>query len=549
MLIRSLILISVSLVFANPSCTKKSSEKKTPPQSSAPKTDKSPKDSDQNKESSQAGQLNGSTPGKGGPETGQEENPGQSAGKLPSLKSALALNPDLLKKSSQELLALYRPFLNGAAWNPKMTRVDPILEWNQIMLDANARDYEGQTPEQAGPTRASRAFAITQLAMYDAYVSVIQASDPYLPLVKVPANTNATVAASVAAYVSLHYLYPGQATRFEQAIHTSLQRYSYGVAEYNGILLGKYMALRMLSDRRNDGSEVTERYEPSDEIGTHDVDPLNPGQGFLDSNWGNVRPFALPNATRFAAPSLPSLGSREYAAAFEEVKTLGGDGVTTPTTRTKEQTIIGIFWAYDGTPGLGVPPRLYNQIVRTIAIQKQNEVSENARLFALVNMAMADAGIQAWADKYNAVFWRPIRGIRLGDQDGNFRTVGNAQWTPLGAPASNTRRRNFTPNFPAYISGHAIFGAASMGMIQNFYGTDSIAFSLISDEFNGRTTGSDGKVRPVISRSYKTLTQAIEENSQSRTYLGVHWRFDQTEGQRAGLSIAEFIAESQLRLR
>jgi hypothetical protein len=525
-----------------PSCTKKSSKKPVPVVSSAPQVNPT----------KTGGQLNGSGLGNDDTEKGQEENPGQNpgqnSGRLPGLESALALTPDLLKKSSQELSELYRPISSHVAWNPKTTRVDPILEWNEITLDANARDHEKQSPEQGGPTRTSRAFAIIHLAMYDAYVSVIQVSDPYLPLVKAPANTNAAVAASVAAYVTLRFLYPSQSPRFEDAIRSSLQRYAYGVAEYNGIMLGKYMALRMLLDRRNDGSDVVGRYEPSGDIGTHDVDPFNPEQGFLGPNWGNVRPFAVPNTSRFAAPSVPALRSREYAAAFEEVKTLGGDGVKTATKRTAEQTVIGIFWAYDGTPGLGTPPRLYNQIARTIAIQMKNRVSENARLLALANMAMADAAIVCWADKYDAIFWRPVRGIRYGDQDDNPRTAGDSQWTPLGAPASNTRNRNFTPNFPAYTSGHAVIGAASMGMIQKFYGTDNISFSFRSDEFNGRTTGSDGNVRPVISRTYQTLSQAIEENGKSRIYLGIHWPFDRTEGIRSGLGIAAFIAESQLRL-
>ncbi|HYX34241.1 MAG TPA: vanadium-dependent haloperoxidase, partial [Oligoflexus sp.] len=286
---------------------------------------------------------------------------------------------------------------------------------------------------------------------------------------------------------------------------------------------------------------------PSGNIGTHDVDPLNPEQGFLDPAWGSVRPFAIPNTTRFTAPPPPSLRSREYAAAFDEVKKLGGDGVTTSTKRTDEQTIIGIFWGYDGAPGIGTPPRLYNQVARTIAVQKKNKVSENARLLALVNMAIADAAIQCWSDKYKYILWRPIRGIRMGDRDGNSQTNGNSDWSPLGAPTSNTRNRNFTPNFPAYTSGHAVLGAAGMGMIQQFYGTDNIAFIFVSDEFNGKTRGSDGNIRPFISRSYSSITQAIDENADSRIYLGVHWRFDLTEGVQSGLGIAEYIAEARLK--
>ncbi|HYX35845.1 MAG TPA: hypothetical protein VE954_22325, partial [Oligoflexus sp.] len=431
----------------------------------------------------------------------------------------MSLSPDMLEKSPQELLDLYKPIKGSGSWDPKTITTDPILEWNEIMLEANAQDHARTPPDQPGPTRTSRAFAITQLAMYDSYISVVKVSEPYLAAVNSPANTNAAVAVSVAAYVSLRFLYPNQAARVDQVIRESLKRYSYGVAEYNGILLGKYIALRLLVERKNDGSENRGRYAPSGNIGTHDVDALNPEQGFLDPAWGSVRPFAIPNTTRFTAPPPPSLRSREYAAAFDEVKRLGGDGVTTSTKRTDEQTIIGIFWGYDGAPGIGTPPRLYNQVARTIALQKKNKVSENARLLALVNMAIADATIQCWSDKYKNILWRPIRGIRMGDRDGNSQTYGNSDWSPLGAPASNTRNRNFTPNFPAYTSGHAVLGAAGMGMIEQFYGTDNIAFTFVSDEFNGKTRGSDGNIRPFISRSYSSITQAIDENADSRIYL------------------------------
>ena len=162
-------------------------------------------------------------------------------------------------------------------------------------------------------------------------------------------------------------------------------------------------------------------------------------------------------------------------------------------------------------------------------------------------MAIADATIQCWADKYTHVFWRPILGIRFGDQDGNSRTEGNPKWVPLGAQASNTRNSNFTPNFPSYTSGHAVLGAAGMSAIRSFYGTDRIAFTFVSDELNGFTRGSDGQVRPRVPRSFISLTQAIRENAESRLYLGIHWRFDLEAGIQSGLGIGEFVVDNQLR--
>src|SRR5262249_1804362 len=167
----------------------------------------------------------------------------------------------------------------------------------------------------------------------------------------------------------------------------------------------------------------------------------------------------------------PALTSLQSTTAYYEALLFGGDGTTTPTLRTPEQTQIGIFWGYDGSANLGTPPRLYNQIVRVIAADHHNTMEQNARLFALVNIAMADAGIECWDTKYTYDFWRPIVAIRNGGTDGNPLTVGLPNWAPLGAPATNavgTGVLNFTPPFPAYTSGHATFGAAAFHTVADF---------------------------------------------------------------------------------
>jgi hypothetical protein len=235
------------------------------------------------------------------------------------------------------------------------------------------------------------------------------------------------------------------------------------------------------------------------------------------------------------------LGSQEYTDAYNEAMSLGGDGIHTPTTRTAEQTEIGLFWAYDGTPGLGVPPRLYNQITGVICQQMGNTEVQNARLLALVNIAMADTGIAVWDTKYVNNFWRPITAIREGDTDGNPDTTADPNWTPLGAPADNHSGTNFTPPFPAYTSGHAGFGAALFRTLADFYGTDDVTFTIGSDEFNGRTLDARGKVRPVIFRTFNSFSAAAEENGQSRIYLGIHWHFDKVEGIMEGDNVADSV--------
>lgn len=173
--------------------------------------------------------------------------------------------------------------------------------------------------------------------------------------------------------------------------------------------------------------------------------------------------------------------------------------------------------------------------------EQHNSVYENARLFALVNIAMADGGIQSWDVKYLYDFWRPIIAIRAANADGNPLTVREADWMPLGAPRSNDPGgTNFTPPFPAYTSGHATFGAATFRTLADFYGRDDITFSFTSDEFNGVTKDQNGSARPVVTRTYRSFSQAAEENGQSRIYLGIHWSFDKVHGIAAGNAIADY---------
>jgi PAP2 superfamily len=252
---------------------------------------------------------------------------------------------------------------------------------------------------------------------------------------------------------------------------------------------------------------------------------------------------------QFRVPPPPRLVHRAYAKAFDEVKRLGGDGIMTPTERTEDQTIAGIYWAYDGTPSLCAPPRLYNQIAVEIADQMDSNDVELARLLALVNVAMADAGIAIWESKYHYNYWRPVTGIREADEgsgptgagDGNPATIGDPNFTPLGAPASNLNGPNFAPPFPAYPSGHAGFGGALFQILRNFYGTDDIAFTFVSDEFNGLTRDNEGNLRPLMPRSFSSLSEAEEENGQSRIYLGIHWAFDKTEGIKQGRQVADYV--------
>lgn len=419
---------------------------------------------------------------------------------------------------------------------------DAILHWNAVALQAVADDHTPwivSSPDQGGPTRTARALAIVHAAMYDALNSIAGGHTPYLIYQQAPAGASADAAVGQAAHDTLVKLYPKQKAKFDAELQAWLAQIPNGKSETDGIAVGKAVANAILTVRKDDGSDLEQTHQSSLEPGRHQPDPLHPDQGLLTPKWGKVSPFGVKKIEKFHAPPPPALDSLEYLAAFNEVYNLGGDGVNTPTTRTAKQSQIGIFWGYDGSPGLGTPPRLYNQIARTIAVQRGNTEADNARLFALLNIAMADAGIASWYSKYEYDFWRPIVGIRNAHLDGNPLTQADPNWMPLGAPASNMGGTNFTPPFPAYTSGHATFGAAAFGTLRHFFGTDKIKFSFTSDEFNGVTKDQNGQVRPVVTRTYKSLSQATMENAVSRIYLGIHWRFDATDGINQGNAIAK----------
>jgi PAP2 superfamily/Vanadium chloroperoxidase N-terminal domain len=429
----------------------------------------------------------------------------------------------------------------------ELMSADAVFRWNTVALDAVAADYSlTSAPEQAGPTATARALAIVQIAVFDAVNCIDHAAEPYLLRVKMPKSASVDAAVAKAAHDTLVALYPKQEATFNRDLADDLAAIPNGRSERLGIMSGRMAAQRILKARAHDGSDANPAYNQPVKPGTWESFPGEPTA--VGTAWGMVKPFGMDETKDFLAPLPPALNSAMYAAAYDEVKALGGDGVTTPTIRTPEQTQIGIFWGYDGTPGLGTPPRLYNQIAQVVARQQGNTEVQNARMFALINIAMADAGIASWDAKYTYDFWRPVRAIRQvgpnGENlnDGNPATAADPTWTPLGAPATNEPgKTGFTPPFPAYVSGHATFGAAVFETLTKFYGADDIAFSFTSDEFNGVNKNPDGSVRPVVTRSFDSFSSAAYENAQSRIYLGIHWGFDRDQGLKVGSAVADYV--------
>jgi hypothetical protein len=319
---------------------------------------------------------------------------------------------------------------------------------------------------------------------------------------------------------------------------------------------GRLVGLAHLDYRKNDGADLVDGYVGGNGPGNHRPDPNNPNQGYLGARWGEVKPFCIqtlntdPLGTYL--PDYPAFSDPQYRTDFIEVRRKGaqarGSGSTA---RTATEEATGLYWAYDGAKGLGTPPRLYNQIVREIAMHQLNaassvnSVAENARLFALVHAGMADAGIIAWRAKYFYNLWRPVIGIREDDSGTGptglgtgVTAAGDPFWQPYGAPNSNRPgAKNFTPGFPAYPSGHATFGTTVFEIVRAFYSGVTVEFDFVSEEINGKTLDIDGSVRTHVKRHYN-LDDAITDNLESRVWLGVHWRFDGEGGKSAGIAVA-----------
>ncbi len=439
--------------------------------------------------------------------------------------------------------------------------LDSLHRWNVIAINASGLDHTPVAPgenrvfgEQLGPGRSSRAMAIVHIAMFDALDAVGGGYTSYTGTQAASGSVSVDAAISQAARDTLAAMFPSQTPTFNAYLAEDLARVTNGQQRARGIDLGQRTAAAILAMRLNDGSQIPEPvvgvdYFTSDLPGHWRQDPISLIPLALGTHWGECIPFVVNSPTQFRAPPPPDMTSAAYTAAYNEAKNLGGDGITTATQRTEEQTFIGTFWAYDGTPSLCAPPRLYNQITVQIADQRGLNSIQFARLLALVNVAMADAGANIWESKYHYDFWRPITGIRESDRgtgpthlgDGNPDTIGDRRFMPLGAPASNLTGPNFTPPFPAYPSGHAGFGGALFEVMRRFYGTDNIAFTFVSDEFNGQTRDHNGNIRPYRPRSFSNLSQAEEENGQSRIYLGIHWSFDKTEGIALGRSVGDYV--------
>ena len=347
---------------------------------------------------------------------------------------------------------------------------------------------------------------------------------PYLVTRRAQSWASEEAAAAVAAHDVLVSVLPAQQATLDAALASSLAAVPNGKAEDAGVAFGKLVASRMIAERADDGSTDVVTYVPGNEPDDWQPTPPNFPTAALPQ-WATVEPFGISSPDQFRAAPPPSLNSPAFTAAFNQIKAIGAQGSTT---RTAEQTDIARFWA--GPSGTVQPPGHWNSIARGVADSQDNSLAENARLFAQLNIGMADALIAAWDTKYAYSFVRPVTAIRNADNDGNPDTVGDATWLPLLT----------TPGHPSYMAAHSTLSATAATVLAEFYGNDAIPFTSTAETTAGGTT---------ITRSFDSFSEAAQEAGASRIYGGIHWSFDNEAGLEAGHSIGEFVAGNVLRPR
>ena len=388
---------------------------------------------------------------------------------------------------------------------------DAVTAWN-----ANAGDAAiaaGLAPSN-NPLHESRLYAVMHLAIHDALNAIDRRSRPYA--VNLPANPGASPEATVAAaardvlvplLTQLPHPIVGAAgvEIVEDDYSDALAAIPEGPAKTQGVELGQAAAEALLALRAADGSDTPlfdSGYPQGTEPGEY---RFTPGFTFVFApGWADVTPFVLNDSSQFRPGPPYAVTSKKYTADFNEVKAIGGDDVTTPSARTAEQTEIALFWVESS-------PLQWNRIARTVSGSEGLDMWENARLFGLLNMALADGYIGSFETKSHYNYWRPVTAIQTADTDGNPSTSADPTWTPL-VP---------TPPIPDYDSAHSVEGGAAAGVLKRFFGTDDIGFTTCSLTLPAGSTCADAS--PVL-RSYTSFSQAEEENGLSRILVGFHFR-------------------------
>lgn len=390
----------------------------------------------------------------------------------------------------------------------KLVDADVVLQWNRVAYETIGAGVQPAT------VHSGRTTSMVHLAMFDAINSIEGGYNKYLTEVPGTKHASAEAAAAKAARDILVALFPTRQSIYDAELAMSLDGIEENRAK-QGIMVGEIVAANMLAARANDGWSATPPpyVLPATPGNWQPTPPANAAAAF--THFGSVMPFATTSGSQFTPNPPPAITSAQYAADFNETKTIGS---ATSVTRTAEQTQIALIWA--NGPASAVT---WNNVARSVAIARGNSLAENARLFALLQIAYHDSLQQTFASKYAYGLWRPITAIRRADEDGNPGTDRVDGWTPLIA----------TPPYPTYAGNAAGHSMGQATILAQFFGRDDIPFAT-----NFVVPGSP----PVtITRLYPGFTSMADEQARSRIYGGIHFAFDTTAGQSIGRNVANYI--------
>jgi hypothetical protein len=419
------------------------------------------------------------------------------------------------------VLLVARPIAAGA---------DAVITWNAnaaTAATAACLHISGNGPAE------SRLYAMVHAAIHDAANAIDRRSRPYAfdATASGPASQDAAIAAAARdALVAVIGTLPESPECRAAGIASADASYAAALAaivdgapKADGIAIGQAAAAAIVARRVGDGSDaplVDFAFPQGTEPGEWRFTPDFPFPFAFAPTWGEVTPFVLHRSSQFRPQKPYHVTSARYAADYNEIKLIGGNGTTTPSTRTADQTEAGFFW-------LESSPLAWNRLARAVSAARGLDLWENARLFGLLNLAMADGYIASWETKYHYRFWRPITAIRLGDADGNDATQVDPDWTPL----------QFTYPMPDHDSAHAVEGGAAAEILKQVIGTDDVVFTACSATLPAGQ--GCGDATPVL-RQYASFSQAADENAASRVYIGIHFRRAVDEGLQHGRKIAAY---------
>jgi PAP2 superfamily len=421
---------------------------------------------------------------------------------------------------------------------PVLAQADAVTEWN---ANAGEAAIAACISPDGDPVHESRIYAMTHVAIHDALNAIDRQSRPYT--FDMQAEPGASPDAAVAA-AARDVLVPliGQlplelvpqscidagVASVEADYTAALAAIPNDQAKVQGIAVGQAAAAAILALRAADGAVgpfLNFNCPQDTNPGEYQCTPGTPFIAF--EVWENVTPFVLKDSSQFRPGPPYAVNKKKYTADFNEVKSLGGDGITTPSARTADQTEIALYWWESS-------PLKWNRVARVVSADAGLDLWENARLFGLLNMALADGYIAMSDSKNHYNYWRPVTAIQTGDTDGNPDTTGDPAWTPLRP----------TPADQDYVSGHAIEGGAAAEVLKQFFGTDRISFQDCSVTLPAGSTCSDPS--PVL-RSYTSFSQAAAENAYSRILIGFHFRKSVEEGTEYGRKIGKRAPKLYLR--